>query len=237
MNKFDWQTAKMFSLWPDARMGAAAALLFASAACGSDVAEEPSVAAEDGVVVEEAADQSAGEPDASDVDEVGVTDDGDFADGDAGGPDFWRVRNVAADDNLNIRREPNARAGIAGMVPNGTVLRNLGCRRTGNSRWCRVGSLADDGVDGWVNGRFLEESGPPAGRPTEALQPAGRPPADGTPQLVARATGEYELRYASGCTILLDGSAKILTAGSTCSAAQRDRAVTAVESYKREQGL
>ncbi|MGL4296626.1 MAG: SH3 domain-containing protein, partial [Aestuariivirga sp.] len=52
---------------------------------------------------------------------------GDFADGNAGGPDFWVVSGVSSNDRLNIRTGPSANAGIVGRVRNGTVMRNLGC--------------------------------------------------------------------------------------------------------------
>jgi len=48
---------------------------------------------------------------------------------DADGPDFYAVTGVAADDVLNIRAEPNAHARKIGAIPpDGTCVRNLGCR-------------------------------------------------------------------------------------------------------------
>jgi Bacterial SH3 domain len=83
---------------------------------------------------------------------------GDFADGDAGGPDSWIVSGVASNDRLNVRIAPTAQAKTIARLRNGTVLRNLGCRTQGASRWCRVSVGFDSGVRGWVNGKFLREN-------------------------------------------------------------------------------
>lgn len=80
---------------------------------------------------------------------------GDFADGLAGGPDFWRVANVPPGDRLNVRRAPSARAALVARVGNGVSLRNLGCSISAGQRWCRVG--LPNGRTGWAAGRFLRE--------------------------------------------------------------------------------
>ena len=83
----------------------------------------------------------------------------DYADGDAGGPDNWVVSGVPSGDRLNVRSSPSANADITGRLRNGAVVRNLGCRTIGNSRWCRISARGEGGVHGWTNGRFLSESG------------------------------------------------------------------------------
>ncbi len=82
----------------------------------------------------------------------------DFADSFAGGPDFWRVAKVPAGDRLNVRSRPSAQATTVARLRNGAVLRNLGCRMNGQTRWCRV-ERRDGSANGWVAGRFLVESG------------------------------------------------------------------------------
>ena len=92
----------------------------------------------------------------------------------ADGPDFYAVTGVADDDVLNIRAEPDPRAEKIGAVPpDGTCVRNLGCkggltfreftelsaerkakRLKENPRWCKI---EYQGVDGWVAGRYLRE--------------------------------------------------------------------------------
>jgi hypothetical protein len=85
---------------------------------------------------------------------------GDFADGLAGGPDWWQVTGLSEGGALNIRTGPHTRYPARLGVPNGTALQNLGCRMTGPDRWCRI---RRDGSDeqGWVAGRYLTEGAAP----------------------------------------------------------------------------
>ena len=56
------------------------------------------------------------------------------ASADADGPDFFEARNVAKNDVLNIRAEPNPRAAKVGKIPpDGARIRNLGCG--GRTSW------------------------------------------------------------------------------------------------------
>jgi hypothetical protein len=82
----------------------------------------------------------------------------DFADGLAGGPDFWQVTGIAANDQLNVRRSPSAKAAIVVGLDTGAVLRNHGCAIHGGQRWCQVSMPDDPGRRGWVAGRYLRES-------------------------------------------------------------------------------
>lgn len=82
-----------------------------------------------------------------------------YADGDAGGPHKWVVSGVAPNDRLNMRSSPSAPAELVGRLRNGAVVRNLGCRTIGSSRWCRISARGEGGVHGWTNGRFLREVG------------------------------------------------------------------------------
>lgn len=93
-----------------------------------------------------------------------VTDD--FADSLAGGPDFWEVTGVAANDALNLRRGPSAQDKIVGSVRNGTILRNRGCRMADGQRWCLVELPDTPAVAGWVAGRFLREASVQGGSPS-----------------------------------------------------------------------
>lgn len=89
----------------------------------------------------------------------------DYADGDAGGPDNWIVTGVASNDRLNVRTVPSANADVVGRLHNGAVVRNLGCRTLGNTRWCRISARGEGGVHGWTNGRFLREASAPLYEP------------------------------------------------------------------------
>ncbi|GLI93783.1 SH3 domain-containing protein [Methylocystis echinoides] len=85
----------------------------------------------------------------------------DFADGLSGGPDYWAVAGVGAGDTLSLRKSAGPRAGKIAELPNGTVLRNLGCRLASGGRWCRVETTGASVRRGWVNGRYLRETGGP----------------------------------------------------------------------------
>ncbi|MET3899125.1 hypothetical protein ABIB57_003080 [Devosia sp. UYZn731] len=79
----------------------------------------------------------------------------DFADGLAGGPDYWQVRGLAG-DTLNVRSGPGANNRILGRLAEGDVLRNRGCQMNGSTRWCQIETRR--GLRGWVVGRYLRES-------------------------------------------------------------------------------
>lgn len=92
---------------------------------------------------------------------------GDFADGLAGGPDFFQVA-VSDGGTLNLRSGPSAATGIVTRLPSGQNVRNLGCRMAEGRRWCRVATLADPGYEGWAAGDFLIEGTAAAAAPTPA---------------------------------------------------------------------
>jgi len=81
----------------------------------------------------------------------------DYADGLTGGPDYWEVAGVNAQDMLSLRAEPSTHAQIVGRLANGAVLRNLGCNYARGQRWCRVEGAGGSSLRGWVNGRYLRE--------------------------------------------------------------------------------
>lgn len=82
----------------------------------------------------------------------------DYADGLTGGPDYWEVAGVDRGDWLNVRARPSARSAILVRLRNGAILRNLGCRMNGQTRWCRV-ETRDGRASGWAAGRYLIEAG------------------------------------------------------------------------------
>jgi uncharacterized protein YraI len=89
----------------------------------------------------------------------------------AGGPDFWVVRGLGANERLGVRLEPRSGATVLATLQNGEIVRNLGCRMTGQTRWCQIRSTTGMDVTGWVSGSFLRESAAPPVTP--------RPPAGG----------------------------------------------------------
>jgi hypothetical protein len=82
----------------------------------------------------------------------------DYADGNAGGPDFFEVANVPAGDMLNLRAGPDTHSQILARFTNGSVLANRGCVMQGSQRWCQVETADGSAIRGWVSGRYLTES-------------------------------------------------------------------------------
>ncbi len=94
----------------------------------------------------------------------------------ADGPDFFKVTGVAANDTLNIHKEPHTKSKVIGEINfRGDCLKNLGCKggltldesmnlsekekaeiTRKRPRWCKI---AFDGVEGWVYARYITESG------------------------------------------------------------------------------
>ena len=78
-----------------------------------------------------------------------------------GGPDYWAVRGLAANDRLGVRQDPKAGSPVLATLRENEIVRNLGCRLIANTRWCRVRSTTGIDVTGWVTGRYLREAAAP----------------------------------------------------------------------------
>jgi hypothetical protein len=83
-----------------------------------------------------------------------------FADGLAGGPNFWQVAGLEVGSALNVRSGPATRYPVVGQAQNGEVMQNRGCHMTGADRWCSV-RVDGSGQQGWVAGRVLVEAAAP----------------------------------------------------------------------------
>lgn len=79
-------------------------------------------------------------------------------DGLTGGPDYWEVRGLGSNELLGVRLEPKSGSPALATLKNGEIIRNLGCKRVGNTRWCRIRSITGIDVTGWVSGSYLRES-------------------------------------------------------------------------------
>jgi len=112
----------------------------------------------------------------------------DFADGLAGGPDYWQVAGLES-GALNLRSGPGTRYTVVSKLRNGRVLRNDGCRMSLDQRWCQI-RVTGSGVRGWVAGRYLIEAAPP---PVAAVP--GGPVGNGAP---FDATGTLPCATAAG---------------------------------------
>lgn len=167
----------------------------------------------------------------------------------ADGPDFWIVQGVPKGDTLNVRSGPSISTPILRQLPNGYVLRNLGCNP---QRWCHV-QAPDASFKGWAYGQYLRESGAPVGPPglPPGLPPGfppgyvpgfppgyvpGLPPGQEVPVVVPRPGGELEVRWRNGCTVLFDRFGKRISAGGSCTQAHKDQSAEAVRRYLDAQG-
>jgi uncharacterized protein YraI len=97
----------------------------------------------------------------------------DFADGMAGGPDFWQRRSRQFGQRA-ARAHPSVDAApVFARFHDGATLRNAdGCRMSEGRRWCYISSVAGD-VTGWVAGDFLREGSAP-GVATHLPMPVAR---------------------------------------------------------------
>ncbi|WP_417583784.1 SH3 domain-containing protein [Pelagibacterium sp.] len=86
----------------------------------------------------------------------------DFADGLAGGPDFWEVHGLSSGDALNVRSGPGTDHRVLGRVRSGDVLRNLGCERPNTTVWCQIEATDGSGLTGWASSAYLRETGMPS---------------------------------------------------------------------------
>ncbi|GKY90254.1 SH3 domain-containing protein [Sinisalibacter aestuarii] len=137
----------------------------------------------------------------------------DYADGEAGGPDWWQV---SVNGSLNVRSGPGTGYAAVGKAANGQLLRNLGCEGQGDGRWCHV-EVDDGAYRGWVAGRFLREGAMPAAAGTGTTLPSASPLG---PDLYIRPSGEIEASWASGCTVLYNPAGVRINAGASCSEVQ-----------------
>lgn len=98
-----------------------------------------------------------------------------------GEPEFWQVTGVGARDTLNIRSGPNTGNPVVARVPEGEVLRNLGCYAISGQRWCQVERV--NGRDGgWASATYLREASLRPGRPGDDRP--GRPTSPTSPTIV-----------------------------------------------------
>lgn len=85
----------------------------------------------------------------------------DFADGMAGGPDFWQVDLGTSGSALRVHTRPSTAAPVFARFHDGATLRNAdGCRMSEGRRWCYISSVSG-AVTGWVAGDFLREGSAP----------------------------------------------------------------------------
>ncbi len=80
---------------------------------------------------------------------------------------FLRVTGVGAGDRLNVRSGPSTGNRVLYTLPNGTVVRNLGCElASGGMTWCNIHPIGQAGQTGWASASYLA----PAPDPGTATQ-------------------------------------------------------------------
>jgi hypothetical protein len=100
----------------------------------------------------------------------------DYAGDLSSGPDFWQVAGLSAGGSLNLRNGPATRYDAIGILRNGDVLRNDGCRLSEDMQWCRIRAQGT-GLQGWVAAQYLAQ----AAAPLIPTMPEGGPTGNGTP--------------------------------------------------------
>ncbi|HKY95886.1 MAG TPA: SH3 domain-containing protein [Kiloniellales bacterium] len=83
----------------------------------------------------------------------------------AADPAYFEVQGLKADEALTLRASASNQSEAVGQLPNGTLLRNLGCQEHKGTKWCNVQPADDAVVRGWVEHRYLREANAPASQP------------------------------------------------------------------------
>ncbi|MBZ9764392.1 SH3 domain-containing protein [Mesorhizobium sp. CA8] len=90
---------------------------------------------------------------------------------DAPGPIVSIIGGLAPGDLLNIRATASASGKVAARLPNGTAVKNYGCRTVNKNPWCKVEDTQDAHITGWAPARYLSPTNP-APAPEDAAAPA-----------------------------------------------------------------
>lgn len=85
----------------------------------------------------------------------------DFADGLAGGPDYWRVTGLCLSARPTLQEAPAPHAKRIAFLAAGTIVKNHGCRMAHGARWCKVESVDEPVLRGWMAGNCLREAAGP----------------------------------------------------------------------------
>lgn len=65
------------------------------------------------------------------------------------------VYGLAKDDQLNVRASASPVAMVIARLPNGALVKNLGCTTVGGNLWCKIVSPENALVKGWTPGRYI----------------------------------------------------------------------------------
>ncbi|RWB71055.1 MAG: SH3 domain-containing protein [Mesorhizobium sp.] len=90
---------------------------------------------------------------------------------DAPGTIISVIGGLAPDDLLNIRATASAGGKIEARLPNGSAVKNFGCKTVNNYPWCKVEDTQDAHITGWAPARYLSPNNP-ASPPEDSAAPA-----------------------------------------------------------------
>ncbi|TIV55021.1 SH3 domain-containing protein [Mesorhizobium sp.] len=113
---------------------------------------------------------------------------------DAPGTIISIIGGLAQDDLLNIRATASAGGKIEARLPNGSAVKNFGCKTVNNYPWCKVEDTQDAHITGWAPARYLSPNNP-ASPPEDSAAPATAaaasqsPPEEPQPDIAARLGG------------------------------------------------
>lgn len=72
------------------------------------------------------------------------------------GGELLSVVGIAENDMLNLRATASPGGMLIARIPNGFVVRNLGCVEVGANRWCKVSDPDNPSTMGWAAERYLQ---------------------------------------------------------------------------------
>lgn len=154
----------------------------------------------------------------------------DYADGLAGGPDYWQVTR-APNGRLGLLAQPSNSARMVTNLAEGGVARSLGCRLSGGQKWCQLETL-DGRYRGWSEGRHLREGAPPS----PPSVPIPRPPAP-APQVIVGGNGEGEVVFeGNNCVAYYDVQGVRRRNNVNCFSEQLQLADETMARHRREEG-
>ncbi|TIW18982.1 MAG: SH3 domain-containing protein [Mesorhizobium sp.] len=110
---------------------------------------------------------------------------------DAPGTIISIIGGLAPDDLLNIRATASSGGKIEARLPNGSAVKNYGCKAVNNNPWCKVEDTQDARITGWAPARYLSPNNP-ASPPEDSAAPADAPqppPEEPQPDIAARLGG------------------------------------------------
>ena len=80
----------------------------------------------------------------------------------AADPTYFQVHGVKAGEALTAHAAASDKSDVVGELPEGTLVRDLGCQDHEGAKWCNVEAADETQVRGWVEHRYLQASAAPS---------------------------------------------------------------------------